>query len=65
MVFLGMGFELAGLALGATYLGQYIDNYFHWNTLATIILILSSLGVWFYHIIFLLKQMDKNDESNS
>lgn len=63
MVFMGMGFELAGLALGATYLGKYVDDYFHWNMWGTLVLILSCLVVWFFHIFHLLKQMEKNDDS--
>lgn len=59
---MGMGFELAGLAWGATYLGQMIDAHFKWNMWATIGLTLACLGVWFYHIIFLLKKMEKDDE---
>lgn len=62
MVFMGMGFELAGLAWGAAYVGQLIDAHFKWNMLATLTLILACLGVWFYHIIFLLKKMENDEE---
>jgi hypothetical protein len=62
MVFMGMGFELAGLAFGATYLGKYVDNYFHWQSMwGTMFLVLSSLVLWFFHIFVLLKQLEKND----
>jgi hypothetical protein len=62
MVFMGMGFELAGLAVAATYVGKYIDNYLGWSIGGTMILVIASLVLWFVHIFYLLKQLEKSDE---
>jgi hypothetical protein len=61
---MGMGFELVVLLMGGVFLGQQIDKYMGWAGYSTIVLILSLLASWFYHLLFLLKKMEDMDDSD-
>lgn len=54
-----MGVELVGLTLGTLYVGSILDQFWHTKGLVTIaVLILGFVG-WFFHLIFLLKRIEK------
>lgn len=64
IVFMGMGFELAGLMVGALYLGQALDERFHTQGLAVAGLSFLVLMGWLYHLIVLLKSFMNQSESD-
>ncbi|MEQ1664253.1 MAG: AtpZ/AtpI family protein [Bdellovibrionales bacterium] len=64
LVFMGMGFELVGLMFGGLYLGQAIDQHFHWPGYGLISLVIISLVSWMVHLIFLLKKFMQDEGSN-
>lgn len=65
MVFMGMGFELVILILGAAYLGRYVDEKLGWGGYATMGFIVLCMVSWFYHLVVLLKRVnDYEDKSN-
>ena len=61
MVFMGMGFELVILVLGAAYLGKYIDEYFGTAGYWTAGLIVCFMISWFYHLIVLIRKINGDD----
>ena len=65
LVFVGMGFELVGIILGALYLGKEIDEYYQLAGLATAGLSLLVLAGWLYHLVILLKRFQKGLEDHS
>jgi len=56
VVFVGLGFELVGLILGAFALGQQVDKYLHWDGLGVVGLIVAVMLGWMYHVVVLLKR---------
>jgi hypothetical protein len=64
-VFMGIGFELLILILGAAYLGDKIDQHYHWKGYATVTLIIVCLISWFYHLIVLLQKFSRDEEDPS
>lgn len=65
MAFLGMGFELCALMVGAIYFGGFIDRHYGWNGYSVISLIILSFFGWVVHIVILLKNLNDavDDES--
>jgi hypothetical protein len=59
MVFVGIGFEAVGVIMASIWLGQWLDTEFQAKGLYTIIFSFVGLGGWFGHVLFLLKQMNK------
>lgn len=64
MVFLGMGFELVALILGAAYLGDIIDKHMGWPGYGSVLLILLFLISWFFHLLVLLKKINEDEANN-
>lgn len=62
MAFMGMGFELVVLIIGAAYLGDKIDKHFGWPGYGSIVLILLFLISWFGHLLVLLKKMNEDED---
>lgn len=58
--FVGIGFELIGLLLGAAFLGRYLDQKFAFQGLVTAGLVILALVGWLIHLILLLKGLDSN-----
>lgn len=54
-VFVGIGFELIGLLLGAAFLGRYLDEKFALKGLMTAGLVILALVGWLIHLVVLLK----------
>ena len=68
VVFMGMGFELLGLILGALFLGQTIDKHFGWPGYGVAIMVVVVMVSWMYHLIVLLKRFmdeDSPDDTNA
>jgi hypothetical protein len=63
-VFMGMGFELVILILGAAYIGKYIDDYMHWPGYGAASMIILFLISWFYHLIILLRKFNEDDDAS-
>lgn len=61
IAFVGMGFELAGLMVGALYLGQAIDNYYSTKGLAVAGLTIVVLAGWLVHLVVLLKKYTRDN----
>jgi hypothetical protein len=57
MAFLGMGFELCALMIGAIYFGGFIDRHYGWNGYSVMGLICLSFFGWVVHIVVLLKNL--------
>jgi hypothetical protein len=65
-IFMGIGFELVGLILGAWVIGRVVDNYFHWNGYGVATFVVVVMLGWMYHLIVLLKKfMDDVDDDAS
>lgn len=62
MAFMGMGFELVVLILGAAYLGDKIDKHYGWPGYASVVLILLFLISWFMHLLVLLKKVNSDED---
>lgn len=62
MVFVGMGFELLGVTLGALYLGEIVDKHYGLNGIGTAGLCLLVLVGWLYHLVILLKRYMETEQ---
>ncbi|NJL24460.1 MAG: hypothetical protein HC902_04365 [Calothrix sp. SM1_5_4] len=62
IVFLGIGFELVAMCIGGYILGEYIDTYMGWKATASTYLVLVLLISWFFHLFFLLRKFEKDNE---
>lgn len=64
MPFIGVGFELFILSIGAIYLGGIIDKKYDLGGVGTIVLFCIVLASWIFHLTILMKQVKKNLEIN-
>lgn len=64
-VFIGMGFELVAIILGAIWLGEKIDETYQTQGLAVVTLIFVLFSGWFVHLILLLRRYMKETEGNN
>ena len=62
MPFIGVGFELFALCLGAIYLGGIIDEKYNLGGLGTIGLFAAVFASWIFHLTVLMKRVKKNLE---
>ncbi|MGZ3768443.1 MAG: AtpZ/AtpI family protein [Bdellovibrio sp.] len=63
IIFASIGFELVGLILGCFYLGQYLDRIYKTKGLIFVGLTLISLIGWLWRVIWLLRKMQKTEET--
>lgn len=64
-IFMGIGFELLALVMGALFLGREIDRYFAWPGYGVAFTVISVMAGWIYHLIILLKKfMDAADRED-
>jgi 4-amino-4-deoxy-L-arabinose transferase-like glycosyltransferase len=61
IVFMGLGFELVAMCAGGYFLGGYVDQFMGWNNKGSTYLVLLLLLGWFVHLIWLLRQFEKNN----
>jgi membrane protein DedA with SNARE-associated domain len=61
IVFLGVSFELVALCIGGYFLGNFIDERLHWNNFASTYLVLILLIGWFVHLLYLLRQFERDN----
>ena len=61
LVFFGVAFELVALCIGGWVLGGMVDAHFGWTNTAQTYLVLVLLGGWFVHLVYLLKQFEKDN----
>ena len=64
IVFFGIGFELVAMSVGGYFLGNYIDAYMGWQNTASTYLVLILLISWFFHLIFLLRKFEKENDDD-
>jgi hypothetical protein len=64
IVFMGVAFELVAMCIGGHFLGQWIDTIEGWNNFAATYLVLVLLIGWFVHLIYLLRQFEKENDQN-
>lgn len=62
--FMGIGIELVVLVVAAAYLGKFIDDRFQSPGYWTAGLILVFLVSWFYHLVILLRRLNREDETS-
>ena len=62
LVFVGMGFELLGLMLGALYIGQILDEKLESQGIYTAILSFTALIIWVYHLVLLIKKFQNEND---
>lgn len=60
IVFVGIGFELIGLILISVYAGEYLEAKYATKGLWVAGLILLSLVGWMIHLMYMLKNTNKN-----
>jgi 4-amino-4-deoxy-L-arabinose transferase-like glycosyltransferase len=61
VIFLGIGFELVALCGAGVFLGQLIDQWMGWQNAGTLIMVLSFLVLWFFHLFFLIQKFENHD----
>jgi hypothetical protein len=61
IVFLGISFELVAMCVGGYLLGGEIDRKMGWSNYASTYLVLVLLIGWFVHLIYLLRQFEKEN----
>lgn len=61
IVFMGLGFELVAACGGGYFLGGYVDQFMGWKNQGSTYLVLMLLVGWFVHLIWLLRQFEKNN----
>lgn len=64
MQFVGVGFELIVIGIGAIVIGQKFDQQYKTNGIFTISLLMICLAGWVYHLVFLLKKFMKEEEES-
>ncbi len=62
LVFVGMGFELIGIVLATVWIGMWIETKMPMRNLWPVLLVLLGLAGWFYRVILLLKNINKQNE---
>ena len=62
LVFAGVGVELVCLIIIALFSGSYFDKKFNSEGIFVVIASFIALLIWASHIVFLVKQMDKNEK---
>ncbi len=64
-LFLGMGFEVLGAIAGGYYLGHAIDaKYNAFGSYGGPLLAVLGLVGWMIHLIWIVRKLEKEDESN-
>jgi hypothetical protein len=63
LVFVGLGFELAAVCIGAVFLGNVIDTRYHTQGLATGGMIIVFFAGWVVHLVVLLKRFNEDGDS--
>lgn len=58
---MGVAFELVAMCVGGYMLGQYVDERLGWKNFASTYLVLVLLIGWFVHLIYLLRQFEKEN----
>ena len=61
-VFSGLGFEIVGMMIGSVVVGKVIDSYLQTKGISVVIMIILSLMVWLYHVIYMWEKMKKDNE---
>ena len=57
---MGVAFELVAMCAGGYFFGEMIDEKMQWKNLASTYLVLILLIGWFVHLIYLLRQFEKD-----
>lgn len=63
MVFAGLGIELIGLILASVWLGKELDNHFKTQGIIFVGLLIFVMVGWFVRLLFLLKKLNKDEET--
>jgi hypothetical protein len=64
-IFMGLGFECAGLVTAGVFVGRYLDAHFGSDGLATGLGAIIGVVAWVAHLIFAIRGLAKNDESSN
>lgn len=63
MLFIGIGFELIGLIVAAVFAANWLEARYPSKGMITAGLVLLALVGWFVHIMVLLKQVNKDNNT--
>ncbi|MEZ4870999.1 MAG: hypothetical protein R2827_01895 [Bdellovibrionales bacterium] len=64
-IFIGLGFELAALVIGALIIGEKLDKQFGLNGLGSAGLLMVCFFSWVFHFVVLLKRFQAQLEDES
>jgi hypothetical protein len=65
--FIGVGFELFFLIIGAFYVGGFLDKKFSLGGMGTVLMVIIVFASWIFHLTVLMKRVKENleiDESS-
>ena len=67
LVFAGLGMEVVGMMIGSVIVGREVDKYLGWPGYSVIFLLLTSFGLWVWHIVAISKKFmqDMNNDRTS
>lgn len=65
IVFSSMGFESLVMVLGGLWVGGEADKRLGWQGLGAVIGAAVGVGIWFYHLVFVLNKISRADERSS
>lgn len=65
LIFTSIGFELAGLMVGAIFLSQSLEAKFQTGGLILVTLLLSVLAGWLVHVVWLLKKLRETKDDST
>lgn len=65
MIFLAMGFELAGLVTAMIYLGRWLDQKYSWGSMGVAGGAIIALVFWLIHFIYVARKLEKESESEN
>ncbi len=65
LIFMGMGFEIVGLIVGAFFLGTHLDKKYNTNGLIFVGLSLAGLVGWLIRVVWLINRLQKTEDKES
>ncbi len=62
-ILISMGFEVVGAVLAGVYVGQWLDDKYHWGGLGLVGMIAVGFIGWFLHLIIIVRGLEASDSS--
>jgi hypothetical protein len=59
MLYLGLGFEFAGLVVTFLFLGQWLDQKYQWQGLGIAAGAFLGIAIWILHLVLVMRAVEK------